>query len=78
MLAAAEAAMEAAAEDDAERARIRARLYAPPAGARRGPGRPGRPSMPGVGALRMGEVQALLERVAAEDAQIQGMRLGGR
>ncbi|MEW2568302.1 hypothetical protein [Streptomyces sp. NPDC047070] len=61
--------MDQAAEDDKERARNRARLYAPPKGARnRGQARAGT-------AMNRGQAQALMAQMAAEDAQL-GRRTG--
>lgn len=58
-----------AAEDDAERARIRAQLYAPPAGHRAAVRRPPLGGLP---------ASALLVQVAAEDAELAAMRQTGR
>lgn len=64
--------MDAAAEDDAARERNRARLYAPPRGARREPGRQ-RPAGAGVS---MDQVRAMMSAVAQEDARLTRGRSG--
>ncbi|MFD4855159.1 hypothetical protein [Streptomyces atratus] len=71
MLSAAEAAIEQTAEDDAERQRIRAKLYAPPPGARS----EGRRPVPGAGMSRA-QAQSLAAQLAAEDARLSGGRSG--
>jgi hypothetical protein len=59
-----------AADGDTERARIRAELYAPPAGER------ARPAWRS-GAAGVAGASALVAQAAAEDAQLQAMRQGG-
>lgn len=64
--------MYAAAEDQAEAARIRAALYAPPEGRTggRSGGRSGGRAGAGAGAgMGMGQAQAMMARIAAEDAR---------
>ncbi|NDK24637.1 hypothetical protein FSY75_09145 [Streptomyces sp. TR1341] len=65
MLSAAEATLEQGAEDEAEWKRIRAKLYAPPAGYR-AQQRRARP--PGTGMNRV-QAQSLAVQLAAEDAR---------
>jgi hypothetical protein len=73
MLSAAEAAIDQSAADDGERQRNRAKLWAPPAGYRPGPGK--RVRVPGLG-LDEGQARALAQQLAAEDAQLTGRRTG--
>ncbi|MFC7791429.1 hypothetical protein [Streptomyces cinereoruber] len=65
MLSAAEASMDVTAKDDAERAANRARLYAPPKGREVEGGRRRPPAM------KASEAQALMARLAAEDARLR-------
>lgn len=71
MLSAAEASIEAAAENDAERQRLRAKLYAPPAGYQRTDRR-----RAAAAASRMdkGRARDLMAQLAAEDARLMGGR----
>ncbi len=63
--------MDSAAKDDAERQRNRARLYAPPDGARRRPpSGGGRPR--GAASVDAGQARALMAQAAAEEARLQG------
>jgi hypothetical protein len=64
--------MDQAAEDDAERQRNRAKLYAPPKGASRRPSGGG--LRRGAAGLSAGDARALMSRMAAEDARLQGRR----
>lgn len=63
--------MDQAAEDDSERARNRARLYAPPPGVARSP----RTAPSGVSGTQA--AAAVVARLGAEDAQLQGLRRPG-
>ncbi|MGW1989570.1 hypothetical protein [Embleya sp. NPDC001921] len=73
MLNAAEASMDQTAEDDAERARNRMRLYAPPKGMQPRDRNGRRVRSPGMGVTRA-QSQALMQQVAAQDAQFAGRR----
>ncbi|MGW6459790.1 hypothetical protein ACWF94_28330 [Streptomyces sp. NPDC055078] len=66
MLSAAEASIDAGAEDDNERARNRAKLYAPPKGSRP----QGRRLPPPAMAMDRSDAQAMMARLAAEDARL--------
>ncbi|PWI06535.1 hypothetical protein DIZ27_32870 [Streptomyces sp. NWU339] len=72
MLNAAEAAMDMAAEDDAARERNRAKLYAPPRGARRDTSK----SRPAATGMSLDQVKAMMSAVAQEDAQLTRGRSG--
>ncbi|MEU7093035.1 hypothetical protein [Kitasatospora aureofaciens] len=71
MLSAAEVSIDQAAEDEAERKRNRAKLWTPPRGYRPEPGR--RVRLPGAG-MTAARAATLMQQLAAEDAQVAGMR----
>lgn len=66
MLSAAEASIDAGAEDEAERARNRAKLYAPPKGREK----QARRARPAATNMDRSQAQAMMARLAAEDARL--------
>lgn len=74
MLNAAEARIFGAAEDETTRERARAQLYAPPRDGAAGKGRARSRTGPTPARMDMGQAQALMAQMAAEDARLGGPR----